>query len=201
MAGSATTLLPWVALLASCVSPPSWGDAPVTAASDALNDSMAMTLAAELPPMLGRFRVLHAPDACRSAIVGQGNPLVSTDGFPMPGRPLHIEWTVNPTEPYEDDRPAFVLMWFDSAEPFDLTPHGQPGCHLWAPPDPRHFVKMLPRDGGILRQDGGRISLNWTPGPQWAGRKIYTQLVVMSPGANALGWLLSPGLECWVGVE
>lgn len=116
----------------------------------------------------------------------------------MPGEPLRVGWTTTPTGPYRD-AVVFLFVWFDEARPTDLTPFGYPGCALWAPLDPKRYFTLIPNKGGLLTNEAGRVDLRWTPGPEFRGRKVYTQLAVYSPGSNVQGWLLSPGLEIWVG--
>ena len=168
-------------------------------------DGVAIALASEgvggptvAGPFAGRYRVLHGATACSSATKGQGNPAVHTQGVPTVGEPLRIEWTVNPTAPYETTRPAYLLVWFDEYLETDISPFGYRGCTLWAPFD-RRIYTVMPSAGGVLTQNGGRLRFSWTPGSEFVGRKLFSQLVVYSPGANERDWLLSPGLETWVG--
>jgi len=162
------------------------------APSDALMDSSTETT------FTGRYRVLHGASACNSNISGQGNPLVRTEGHPTVGVPIHVDWYMNPTAPFEN-RPAVLMIWFDESPPLNLTAFGYPGCLLWAPTKPGAIFTIAPKAGSMLTQEGGVVRLTWTPGPEWVGRKLFCQLAVSSPGANARGWLLSPGLEAWPG--
>lgn len=184
--------------LASCsVNAPDFASRPVLAESVLDGDP---TAAMTPGPFTGRFRVMHGTTACKSGIAGQGNPMVwPQSDRPTAGQPLRIDWTTNPTAPYEP-RPALLMVWFDrTPSPVDMTAFGYDGCLLHAPTKLGLVQTMTPKDGTMLTQSGGMVSLNWTPGPQWVGRKLFSQLVVYSPGANGKGWLLSPGLELWVG--
>tara|TARA_R110002126_G_scaffold291760_1_gene457064 strand:- start:42994 stop:43581 length:588 start_codon:yes stop_codon:yes gene_type:complete len=160
----------------------------------------AAAVSLEPEPFVGRFRVMHGPSACASAIVGQGNPLVWPSATrPRAGEPTRVDWTLNPTPPYEA-RAALLMVWFDETPaPIDMTAFGYTGCLLWAPTQLGRVHTITPKDGTMLTQSGGAVSLTWTPSLQWVGRKLFCQLAVHSPGANAQGWLLSPGLETWVG--
>lgn len=186
--------------LAGCTSspPPSPVGEPTDIDSVLGSRAAASTLAGSLA--YGRFRVIHGKSACRSSNIGEGNPMVwPSQKLPKVGEPMRVEWTLNPSVPFED-RPCYLLVSFEPAN-IDLTPLGFRGCHMFvAPPEGnRQLHALAPQPGSILTQQDGRVYLDWTPGSAFAGRKMYSQLVVYSPGANARDWLWSPGLETWVG--
>lgn len=192
-------------LLASCAAPHA---APWQGAEQLSHDAFkalrpavrAATVAGHIPNR-GRARVLHGPSACRSAIRGQGNPTVRvTDHFPTAGRIWTCSWTVNPTRPLEVDRPALLLVGFEEADPLDLSALGYPGCMLHVPSNPRKLMTLSPVSGSsLLQQQNGVVTLQWPIPAEFAGGRLYLQLAVYSPGANAQGFLLSPGLEVWIG--
>lgn len=144
----------------------------------------------------GRYRVLHGSTSCESR---GGNPMVWPDRSAPPtvGRPTRVEWTTNPTAPYRDGY-AYLLVSLGDAPPIDLTPFGFTGCTLWVTTARGKLFSVAPKPGSRLTREGGTFELNWTPPPAFAGVEVRYQLVVASPD-NAPGWILSPGLEAWIG--
>lgn len=151
------------------------------------------------PPMLGRARMLRAPTPCDVppfAEGGPGVPYLVVDGMPMAGQPFRVQWSTKPTSP--DDMPGWPAMLFVSFEriaPLPLDALGAPGCHLQVNPD---FI-MVPSVGSILTQQAGRVNLDWTPGSSLIGQDFFSQLLVIAPGANGAGLLLSPALHVTIG--
>jgi len=145
----------------------------------------------------GRFRVVHG-SVCRAP--GRGSPLVWPGRtLPRVGAPLRVQWTTTPTAPYISG-PVFLLLSFGDTPSVELPPvAGFPGCTLHVDPDPRNLYAIAPARGSILTQDGGQVWLHWTPPASFAGVELNCQLVAHAPGANAGGWLFSPGLEMWIG--
>lgn len=148
----------------------------------------------------GRYRVLHAASACENPL-RQGAPLVWPDRSAPPtvGEPTRVQWTATPSAPFVDTPQAVLLVSFGRREPILLTDAGYPGCWLHVDPDPRNLFTIMPAAGSTLTHDGGRIWLHWTPPAALAGVEIVAQLIIATPGANPGGWLLSPGLEMWIG--
>lgn len=188
-----------VIILTACVATPDPVPLPPPFGQQA--DAQALlqprTAAATTNDTHAGFRILGSN--CHSQIPGQGNPLVHCYKRPIAGQPLEIAWTVNPTPPYETNRPAWLLVWFDEANPTDLTTFGYDNCTLWGPLNPKRMHALLPAAGSILTQQGGTVRLNWTPPGAWVGKRTFCQLAVASPGANAKGWLLSPALQLQIG--
>lgn len=149
--------------------------------------------------MYGRARMIHAPTACDTSTFGFGGPgapYFVADGWPRANRPFRVDWTTKPTMPKEMPAlPAMLFISFDMMTPASMDTLGAPGCWLMVPPD----NVMVPQPGTILTQDGGRISLDWTPQISVIGENFYAQLYVHAPGANAAGFLLSPVLHAQVG--
>jgi len=147
----------------------------------------------------GRFRVVHK-SACDRSDHG-GNPLVFPD-LSMPptvGEPLRVMWTTEGTVAPFPAAPAVLLISLGDVQPVELAGVGLPGCTFHVDGNPKNLHVFAPGTVPWLTQDGGRIWLHWTPTPIFAGVEINMQLAVKAPGANAAGWLLSPGLELWVG--
>lgn len=158
----------------------------------------AVTLAAPSKfGRVGRARIIRS--GCRPADPVMGSPVVIVDGFPTAGRPFRVLWTVNPTAPYDADRPAMLLVSIGPAESVRLDPVGMPGCVLSVGTSPDRLFSVLPRVGTPLTQDGGRVWLHWTPPAEFAGLEVRLQLAVVSPGQTDTGWLLSPAVELWIG--
>lgn len=149
------------------------------------------------PPSRGLMRLIHTPTSCwsRDGVLPYVYPAW---GEPRVGRLLAIDWVTRACRPYPDE-PVALLISFDHSAPVSLTPFGHRDCYLAVGiGGPRDHI-VTPGPGSILsREEPGRISLRWTPGPEWAGVTIYTQLIVLSP-AGSSGWLNSPGLELQIG--
>jgi len=153
----------------------------------------------------GRFRVVHRT-ACRS---GFPNPLVWPDRYaaapgrprpPAAGEPLRVEWTTEGTVPPFPASPVFLLVSLGDTGSIELGPGtGLAGCSLHVSPNPRNLFAFAPASVPWLTQVGGVVRLTWTPPAVFAGVEVNMQAVVYAPEANAAGWLLSPGLELWVG--
>lgn len=166
---------------------------------DSLTPTAALRSTLEsAPTVYAGFRVLHH-HACDNHNKGQGNPLVHCKARPIVGAPHRIGWTVNPSGPFDKQRPAYLLVWFDRAEPTDLTKFGYDGCALWGPLDSKRLHTIVPAYNSPLTQDDGHLELTWTPPAAWLGKQVFCQLVVWSPGSNDRNWLLSPALQLWVG--
>ena len=148
----------------------------------------------------GRFRVIHK-SACDSSL-SMGNPLVWPDKSmpPTAGQPLRVQWTTTPSAPFADVEPVYLLVSFGDVTPIELPAStGFAGCTLHVDPNPRNLFTFAPGSIPQLTQDGGRIWLHWTPPAAFAGHEMNMQLVTFARDANSAGWILSPGLELWIG--
>ena len=157
----------------------------------------ASTLEDSSPPVYGGFKILYA--SCDNRIKGQGSPITICRERPQVGVPHRVGWTVNPTGPFDENRPAFLLVWFEDSPPANLTAFGYQGCTFHGPLDPKRLLTLTPTSGSPLTQSGGIMQLNWTPPAAWLGKHVFCQAVVYSPGSNDKGWLLSPAIRLLVG--
>jgi len=150
-------------------------------------------------PIYGLARMIHAPTPCEVPAFSEGGPGVPyfvTEGFPRGGWPFHVQWSTKPTVPEDLPAwPAYLFVSFELMTPTPLDAVGAPGCYQLVESD---FV-MIPTAGGILTQQGGRVHLDWTPHPGLAGQVFYAQMMVLVPGVNAAGLLVSPALHVVIG--
>lgn len=149
------------------------------------------------PQIRGVMRLIPTPKSCwsRDGVLPYVYPAWTE---PRAGEPIAIDWTTRACRPYPNE-PAALLISFDPRPPVSLDPFGHRDCYLSVGiGGPRDHI-VAPGPGSILSQpEPGRISLRWTPGPEWVGVVIRTQLVVLT-GAGNNGWLCSPGLELQIG--
>lgn len=149
------------------------------------------------PQVRGLIRRVRTPTSCVSR--DGVNPYVwFSGGEPRAGGLIEVDWVSRACEPFEDE-PMALLVSFDKVPPVDLSAFGHRECWLTVGiGGPRDYI-VTPGPGSILSVNKpGRMSLRWSPGPEWIGVTVYAQAVVATPyGHN--GWLCSPGLEITVG--
>ena len=73
-----------------------------------------------------------------------------------------------------------------------ITLDGMPGCQLWVPDD--FSLPFVAHAGSSF------VPLPLPAEPRYSGAWLYTQSVLLAPGANAVGVLLSNRLDLRVGV-
>lgn len=149
--------------------------------------------------IVGRVAEVPATSACVSRV---GRPALRWDSRePVVGELVYLEATTlhlaAPT-----DWPAVLLVEPDGKGlDFDAGLIGLPGCRLAV--DLGRAVAAFPGPAGsLVSRDPGtaRIRLEWTPEPEWAGRSVVLQLLVLVPPDVAQsGLLLSPGMRVDVG--
>lgn len=181
-------------VVAGCAAPP---PAPPFAAQVAEDTAPA-------PPVLdrqrfgaaGRYRVIHGRTAC----AGGARPVVIPDRSSPPavGVPMRVAWT---TAGVIDPQPAeaWLLVSLGDVTPVRLVDVGLPGCWLHVDPGPRNLWAFAAGAVPWLEADGGYVRMLWTPPASFAGLEVNMQLVARAPGVNPAGWMLSPGLEVWIG--
>lgn len=181
---------------------PEVGAATLEAAAAAPGDRAAVRPGPLLPPpdpIRGRVRMLGARTGCTVPPFspgGPGVPFFVADPEPRVGYPFRVQWTTKPTAPGElPSWPTMLALSFDPMTPLPLFWLGAPGCHQIVPLD----VVLVPASGTILTQQGGRVFLDWTPGPGLGGTEFYGQLLVLAPGTNAASLLLSPAMQVLIG--
>ena len=76
--------------------------------------------------------------------------------------------------------------------PNAITIDGMPGCQLWVPDD--FSLPFVAYAGSSF------VPLPLPAEPRYSGAWLYTQSVLLAPGANAVGVLLSNRLDLRVGV-
>lgn len=142
---------------------------------------------------IGRYRVLHSPCRMDGA---SGRPVALPDrrSPPTVGRTTRVQWS---TELLAPPMPAaaYVLVSFGHRPPIDLTAAGFPGCLMHVDPAPSNLWAIGPGPGSIVTVQGGRLWLDWTPAPEFAGHEIRAQPLFALRGR----WIWGPAVELWVG--
>jgi len=193
------------AFLSACAAAPlPWAGAKVTTAESALSPPTARALYAALgggPQVFDGYRMI-VPRGPHCQWAG-GTPVVIPPKPPIRvGRPSRVEWVLDwigpPSRTVSADgitlpRAVSVLASF---QPLEQPVTVASKCWLLVRPD---FV-LVP-NGEWLRYDAerGRVILDWVPPTGMAGLSVYLQLLVAVPEANAIGHILSLGIELHVG--
>lgn len=184
--------------------PPSSSSLPAPPAAAAVTLDAAAPVPRNRYGRHGRFRVVHK-SACDSR---GGNPLVwpyrrprdpAKPRPPAAGEPMLVQWTTEGAiEPFPNVA-TVLLVSFNDVRPIELHGVGLDGCSFHVDGNPKNLYAFTPGTVPWLTQAGGKVWLEWTPPASFAGVELNMQLVVHAPGENDSGWLLSPGLELWIG--
>lgn len=156
----------------------------------------------DVTPIIGGFNIIYAPKGAREPATcrpkGGVNPMVwEPKTVPTTREEIVIEWTTRACEPLPSEF-AFLLGSNNPMEtPINLgQKHGF--CWLLVNPD----FALVPTDNGtpsILMRRGGVIRLRWTPHDSFAGSSWFLQLVVVTPDETPSGYLLSSGIQLFIG--
>ena len=149
------------------------------------------------------IRLLYGPTSCQW---NGPNPIVVPAALPRVGEDVVVRWqlSVVPPPPTIMDpdgvahAPLVVLL--GSTRPLEApVPAGgaAPGC--WLLVTPEFSVSPAPGTWLTYDEDRGAVVMRWTPVAGMEGMDLFTQLLVVIPGANAMGIVSSAGLQIHVG--
>ena len=134
------------------------------------------------------------------------NPVITANGLPRVGRELVVRWqlSVIPPPPKVLDAdgiesPPLVFL-LGSTRPLEAPMPGgaaAPGCQLLVYPD----FSFAPAPESWLTFDAAThvVTLRFTPANGMEGADLYSQLLVVMPGANPIGLISSAGLRLHIG--